>query len=60
LFFGKAQFLIAEQLDPAQYEFEEIYHSDPVTGGGRYMLRHNDRHPETQFGLGLVVYVFLS
>jgi hypothetical protein len=41
------------------YEFDEVYHQDPVTGCGQYMLNRNDKYLDKKFGLGLLVYVAL-
>ncbi len=39
------------------YEFDEVYHQDPVTGCGQYMLNRNDKYLDKKFGLGLLVCV---
>ncbi|ELR15494.1 SNF2 domain containing protein [Acanthamoeba castellanii str. Neff] len=38
------------------YEFDEVYHQDPVTGCGQYMLNRNDKYLDKKFGLGLLVF----
>jgi hypothetical protein len=39
------------------FEFDEIYHVDPVTGCGQYMLSRAEQHADKKFGLGLLVCV---
>lgn len=44
--------------NPQDYEFDEVWHVDPVTNCGQYLLSRNDKYIDKKFGLGLLVYVF--